>query len=104
MKIEEYIFTVLATSNANTELDKVETAFEVCGTKSLSCIGKVELRKALKMSLNVPVEESDKIFEHAKIDFPDTTVNFEFVLAALSERAEYTHIFAVTTETRKKSI
>ncbi|XP_076658542.1 lysophosphatidylcholine acyltransferase isoform X2 [Halictus rubicundus] len=101
---EEYIFTVLATSNANTELDKVETAFEVCGTKSLSCIGKMELRKALKMSLNVPAEESDKIFEHAKIDFPDTTVNFEFVLAALSERAEYTHIFAVTTETRKKSI
>ncbi|XP_031826103.1 lysophosphatidylcholine acyltransferase isoform X2 [Nomia melanderi] len=101
---EEYIFSVLATSNANTELDKVETAFEVCGTKSLSCIGKMELRKALKLSLNVPPEESDKIFQHAKIDFPDTTVNFEFVLAALSERAEYTHIFAINTETRKKSI
>ncbi|XP_033328901.1 lysophosphatidylcholine acyltransferase isoform X2 [Megalopta genalis] len=101
---EEYIFTVLATTNANSELDKVETAFEVCGTKSLSYIGQMELRKALKMSLNVPAEESDKIFQHAKIDFPDTTVNFEFVLAALSERAEYAHIFAVTTETRKKCI
>ncbi|XP_078048998.1 lysophosphatidylcholine acyltransferase [Augochlora pura] len=101
---EEYIFTVLATSNANSELDKVETAFEVCGTKSLSYISQMELRKALKMSLNVPTEESDKIFQHAKIDFPDTTVNFEFVLAALSERAEYAHIFAVTPETRKKCI
>lgn len=26
---EEYVFTVLATTNANTELDKIETAFEV---------------------------------------------------------------------------
>uniref|UniRef100_V9IFZ8 1-acylglycerophosphocholine O-acyltransferase 1 n=1 Tax=Apis cerana TaxID=7461 RepID=V9IFZ8_APICE len=32
--LEEYLFTVLATTNANSELDKVETAFEVCGTKS----------------------------------------------------------------------
>lgn len=36
----------------------------------------MELRKALKLSLNVPVEESDKIFQNAKIDFADTTVNF----------------------------
>ncbi|XP_061933217.1 lysophosphatidylcholine acyltransferase isoform X2 [Apis cerana] len=96
--LEEYLFTVLATTNANSELDKVETAFEVsmkrkfhkfifytyyiyhdeqvCGTKSLSCINKMELRKALKLSLNVPLEESDKIFQNAKIDFADTTVNF----------------------------
>lgn len=49
---------------------------QVCGTKSLSCINKMELRKALKLSLNVPLEESDKIFQNAKIDFTDTTVNF----------------------------
>ncbi|KAK9309300.1 hypothetical protein QLX08_001039 [Tetragonisca angustula] len=101
---EEYIFTVIATANANSELDKVETSFEVCGTKSLSYINKVELRKALKLSLNMPVEESDKIFENAKIDFADTTVNFEFVLAALAARAEYSHIFAGNPETRKKNI
>ncbi|CAL7935189.1 unnamed protein product [Xylocopa violacea] len=101
---EEYLFTVLVTTNANSELDKVETAFEVCGTKSLSCIDKMELRKALKLSLNVPAEESDKIFQHSKIDPSDTTVNFEFVLAALAARAEYAHIFAGNTETRKKNI
>ncbi|XP_003693414.2 lysophosphatidylcholine acyltransferase-like [Apis florea] len=102
--LEEYLFTVLATTNANSELDKVETAFEVCGIKSLSCINKMELRKALKLSLNVPVEESDKIFQNAKIDFADTTVNFEFVLAALAARTEYSHIFAGNPETRKKTI
>ncbi|XP_054012367.1 lysophosphatidylcholine acyltransferase isoform X2 [Hylaeus anthracinus] len=101
---EEYIFTVLATANANTELDKIETAFEVCGTKSLSCIGKMELRKALKLSLDVPSEESDKIFQHAKIDPSDTSVNFEFVLAAIAARAEYAHIFTANSETRKKNI
>ncbi|XP_043251813.1 lysophosphatidylcholine acyltransferase isoform X2 [Colletes gigas] len=101
---EEYIFTVLATANANTELDKIETAFEVCGTKSLLCIDKVELRKALKLALNIPAEESDKIFQHAKIDPSDTTVNFEFVLAAIAARAEYAHIFTVNSETRKKNI
>ncbi|XP_076170564.1 lysophosphatidylcholine acyltransferase isoform X2 [Ptiloglossa arizonensis] len=101
---EEYIFTVLATANANTKLDKVETAFEVCGTKSLSCLGKMELRKALKLALNIPSEESDKIYQHAKIDPSDTVVNFEFVLAALSARAEYAHIFAANSETRKKNI
>ncbi|XP_053994409.1 lysophosphatidylcholine acyltransferase-like isoform X2 [Hylaeus volcanicus] len=101
---EEYIFTVLATANANTELDKIETAFEVCGTKSLSCIGKMELRKALKLSLDIPSEESDKIFQHAKIDPFDTSVNFEFVLAAIAARAEYAHIFTANSETRKKNI
>ncbi|XP_076243408.1 lysophosphatidylcholine acyltransferase isoform X2 [Calliopsis andreniformis] len=101
---EEYIFTVLATTNANSELDKVETAFEVCGNKTLSCLDKMELRKALKLALNVPLEESDKMFQHAKIDPADTTVNFEFVLAALSARAEYAHIFAGNTEIRKKNI
>lgn len=49
---------------------------QVCGTKSLSCINKMELRKALKLSLSTPTEESDKIFQNAKIDFADTTVNF----------------------------
>ncbi|XP_012166021.1 lysophosphatidylcholine acyltransferase isoform X2 [Bombus pyrosoma] len=102
--LEEYLFTVLATTTANSELDKIETAFEVCGTKSLSCINKMELRKALKLSLSTPTEESDKIFQNAKIDFADTTVNFEFVLAALSARAEYCHIFAGNPETRKKTI
>ncbi|XP_076750673.1 lysophosphatidylcholine acyltransferase isoform X1 [Xylocopa sonorina] len=104
MDFEEYLFTVLVTTNANSELDKVETAFEVCGTKSLSCIDKMELRKALKLSLNIPAEESDKIFQHSKIDPSDMTVNFEFVLAALAARAEYAHIFAGNSETRKKNI
>ncbi|XP_026673102.1 lysophosphatidylcholine acyltransferase isoform X2 [Ceratina calcarata] len=102
--LEEYLFTVLATKNANSELDKIETAFEVCGTKTLSCIDKLELRKALKLSLNMSAEESDKIFQNSKIDPSDTTVNFEFVLAALAARAEYAHIFAGSTETRKKNI
>ncbi|XP_076671152.1 lysophosphatidylcholine acyltransferase isoform X2 [Andrena cerasifolii] len=101
---EEYVFIVLATTNANSELDKVETAFEVCGVKSLSCLGQMELRKALKLALHVLPEESDKIFYHAKIDPGDTTVNFEFVLAALAARAEFAHIFVSNTETRKKNI
>ncbi|KOC64511.1 1-acylglycerophosphocholine O-acyltransferase 1 [Habropoda laboriosa] len=102
--LEEYLFTVLATTNANSELDKIETAFAVCGMKSLSEITKMGLRKALKLSLNIPEEESDKIFQNAKIDIADTTVNFEFVLAAISARTEYAHIFTENTETRKKNI
>ncbi|KAG7187843.1 hypothetical protein KM043_016878 [Ampulex compressa] len=104
--MEEYIFMVLATTNAKTELDKVEVAFEVCGSKPLSCLTKSGLRKALRISLNVLPEESDRIFEHAKIDHFDTTVNFEFVIAALSERSEFGHLFSGTDsiETRKKSI
>ncbi|XP_012137822.1 lysophosphatidylcholine acyltransferase isoform X2 [Megachile rotundata] len=101
---EEYLFIVLATSNANSELEKVETAFEVCGTKSLSCLNKMELRKALKLALSMPEEESDKIFQNAKIDFADTSVNFEFVLAALAARAELAYIFVGNSETRKKNI
>ncbi|XP_034191322.2 lysophosphatidylcholine acyltransferase isoform X2 [Osmia lignaria lignaria] len=101
---EEYLFIVLATAKANSELEKVETAFEVCGTKSLSCLNKMELRKALKLALSLPEEESDKIFQNAKIDSADTTVNFEFVLAALAARAELAHIFVGNTETRKKNI
>lgn len=36
----------------------------------------MELRKALKLALSLPAEESDKIFQNAKIDSADTSVNF----------------------------
>lgn len=104
---EEYIFTVLATTTANTELNKVEVAFKVCGSAALSCLTQAELRKALKLSLNVPAEESDKIFQHAKIDSADTVVNFEFVLAALLGRSEFSYLFTEHTMfdvTAKKDI
>lgn len=102
--LEEYIFTVLATSNANSELDKVEIALEVCGSKTLSCVTQAGLRKALRLSLNIQPEESDRIFQHAKIDYADTTVNFEFVLAALAARSEFSHLFTGNSDTRKKTI
>ncbi|XP_020284682.1 lysophosphatidylcholine acyltransferase isoform X1 [Pseudomyrmex gracilis] len=102
--LEEYIFTVLATANASSELDKVEIAFDVCGSKTTTSLTQSELRKALRLSLHIQPEESDRIFQQAKTDKNDKTVNFDDVLTQLSNRAEYAHLFAANNEGSKKAI
>ncbi|XP_012234463.1 lysophosphatidylcholine acyltransferase isoform X1 [Linepithema humile] len=104
--LEEYIFTVLATANASSELDKVEIAFDVCGSKTMTCLTMTqsELRKALRLSLHIQPEESDRIFQQARNDANDHTVNFDDVLTQLLKRTEYAHLFAANSESSKKAI
>lgn len=100
--LEEYIFTILATTNANCELDMVEIALDVCGTKALQCINQVELRKALRLSLHLSAEDADSIFQQACSKTGDNAVTHEAVISALIARAEFAHLFTGNSETRKK--
>ncbi|XP_025075510.1 lysophosphatidylcholine acyltransferase [Pogonomyrmex barbatus] len=102
--LEEYIFTVLATANASSELDKVEIAFDICGSKTATCLTQSELRKALRLSLRMQPEESDRIFQQARNDENAYTVSFDDVLTQLSSRTEYAHLFAGSNESSKKAI
>ena len=63
--LEEYIFTVLAIANAETELDLIDIAFEICDSNGTKCLNAKELRRALRLSLQLQSEESDKIFLQA---------------------------------------
>ncbi|EFN70456.1 Lysophosphatidylcholine acyltransferase 2 [Camponotus floridanus] len=101
--LEEYIFTVLVTANASSELDKVEIAFNVCGSRMTMCLTQAELRKALRLSLNMPAEESNRIFQQARKQDVHT-VSFEDVLVQLSNRTEYAHLFIGSNENSKKAI
>ncbi|CAL1689464.1 unnamed protein product [Lasius platythorax] len=100
---EEYIFTVLATANASSELDKVEIAFNVCGSKMTMGLTQSELRKALRLSLHMQAEESNRIFQQARKQNVHT-VSFEDVLIQLSNRTEYAHLFIASNESSKKAI
>lgn len=42
----------------------------------MTCLTQSELRKALRLSLHVQPEESDRIFQQAKSDANDYTVKF----------------------------
>lgn len=66
--IEEYMFTVLAIANANSVLDLVDIAFDVCDANGTKCLDTKKLRKALKLSLQLEPEESDRIFSQASHD------------------------------------
>ncbi|XP_058801176.1 lysophosphatidylcholine acyltransferase isoform X2 [Phymastichus coffea] len=99
---EQYIFTVMAMAHANTELDLVEIAFEVCSSNSSNTLNVQELRKALRLALNIQGDESDKIFHHMQREHQYTFVNHEMVLNVLSTRAEYQHLFAACDEARRK--
>ncbi|XP_043664000.1 lysophosphatidylcholine acyltransferase isoform X1 [Vespula pensylvanica] len=100
--LEEYIFTILATTNANCELDMVEIALDVCGSKTLECVNLAELRKALRLSLHLQSEDVDKIFQQACNKPGDNVVTYEAVLGVLATRAEFSHLFTGNSETRKK--
>ncbi|XP_012056057.1 PREDICTED: 1-acylglycerophosphocholine O-acyltransferase 1 [Atta cephalotes] len=102
--LEEYIFTVLATANASSERDKVEIAFDICGSKTATCLTQSELRKALRLSIRMQSEESDRIFQHARNNEDAYTVSFDDVLTQLSNRTEYAHLFATNNENSKKTI
>ncbi|XP_046824005.1 lysophosphatidylcholine acyltransferase isoform X2 [Vespa crabro] len=100
--LEEYIFTILATTNANCELDMVEIALDVCGSKTLECVNLAELRKALRLSLHLQSEDVDKIFQQACNKPGDNVVTYEAALGVLATRAEFSHLFTGNSETRKK--
>ncbi|KAK2579828.1 hypothetical protein KPH14_007513 [Odynerus spinipes] len=100
--LEEYIFTILATTNANCELDMLEIALDVCGSKALKCVNQVELRKALRLSLHLETEDTDKIFQQACTKPGDNVVTYEAVLSVLAARTEFAHLFTGNSETRKK--
>ncbi|KAJ8683791.1 hypothetical protein QAD02_019583 [Eretmocerus hayati] len=102
---EEYIFTVLAIANANTELDMVQVAFEVCSSNSSYTLNNLELRKALHLSLSLSEEESDKIFQQIQKEHNCSIVSHDMVLTVLSTRPDLQHLFSERSESkRKKSI
>ncbi|XP_057332313.1 lysophosphatidylcholine acyltransferase isoform X2 [Microplitis mediator] len=101
--IEEYIFTVLAIANANSVLDLVDIAFNVCDANGTKCLDAKKLRKALKLSLQLEPEESDRIFSQATREVSGSdAVSFEDVITVLGTRTEFTHIFADDNEVRRK--
>ncbi|CAG5088080.1 Similar to LPCAT: Lysophosphatidylcholine acyltransferase (Drosophila melanogaster) [Cotesia congregata] len=101
--IEEYMFTVLAIANANSVLDLVDIAFDVCDANGTKCLDNKKLRKALKLSLQLEPEESDRIFSQASHDVSGgEAVSFEDVITVLGTRTEFSHIFADDSEGRRK--
>ncbi|KAG8041156.1 hypothetical protein G9C98_002144 [Cotesia typhae] len=101
--IEEYMFTVLAIANANSVLDLVNIAFDVCDANGTKCLDTKKLRKALKLSLQLEPEESDRIFSQACHDVSGgEAVSFEDVITVLGTRTEFSHIFADDNEGRRK--
>ncbi|XP_031785282.1 lysophosphatidylcholine acyltransferase isoform X2 [Nasonia vitripennis] len=102
---EEYIFTVMAIANANTELDMVKVAFEVCSSNANYNLSAMELRKALHLSLTIGPDESDRIFHQIQREHNCNTANHDQVLSVLSTRPEFQHLFSECSEAkRKKSI
>ncbi|OXU27771.1 hypothetical protein TSAR_009520 [Trichomalopsis sarcophagae] len=102
---EEYIFTVMAIANANTELDMVKVAFEVCSSNANYNLSAMELRKALHLSLTIGPDESDRIFQQIQREHNCNTANHDQVLSVLSTRPEFQHLFSECSEAkRKKSI
>ncbi|XP_033223380.1 lysophosphatidylcholine acyltransferase isoform X1 [Belonocnema kinseyi] len=100
--VEEYVFTVLAVANANTEIDMIHLAFEVCSSNAMQYLNAMELRKALKLAIHIPSEESDRIFFQAKREENSDVVSLDDVLVVLSSRTEYAHMFASSIEVKRK--
>lgn len=48
----------------------------MCGSKTATCLYQSELRKALRLSLHVQSDESDRIFQQARNDENDVAVSF----------------------------
>lgn len=63
--LKEYIFTVLAIANANSLLDLVTIAFQVCDSNGTKCLNIDQARKALRLSLHLEPEDCDRIFVQA---------------------------------------
>ncbi|XP_014225661.1 lysophosphatidylcholine acyltransferase [Trichogramma pretiosum] len=99
---EEYVFIVMAIANANDELDMVRVAFEVCSSDPTYHLNAQELRKALHMSLSLNADDSDRIFQQIQRDQNCTTVNHDQVLAVMSTRPEFSHLFHESNELKRK--
>ncbi|KAF7994247.1 hypothetical protein HCN44_003337 [Aphidius gifuensis] len=101
--LEEYIFTVIAIANANTELDLVDIAFEICNSNGTKCLNAKELQKVLKLSLQIPADESDRIFLQANREIGGgNSVTIEDIMSVLNSRAEYSHLFDGDTDGKRK--
>ncbi|XP_043287363.1 lysophosphatidylcholine acyltransferase 2 isoform X3 [Venturia canescens] len=105
--LEEYIFTVQAIAKAETELDLISVAFEVCDSNGAKCLDANKLRKALRFSLQLSPEESDRIFLEAnQLAGIEDSVNLEDVHTVLSTRQDFGHLYSgeIATGRRKKTI
>ncbi|XP_011301246.1 1-acylglycerophosphocholine O-acyltransferase 1 isoform X2 [Fopius arisanus] len=101
--LQEYIFTVLAIANANSELDLVDIAFEVCDSNGTKCLSAKELQKVLRLSLQLHPEECDRIFLQACREAGGgDSVTLEDVISVLGNRPEYSHLFSSDMEERRK--
>lgn len=102
---EEYIFTVVAVATANSEQDLLNFAFELCSPSGMKYLNILELKKALKLSLHISSEDSERIFLQAKREENADRVSLDDVLVVLSSRTEFSHMFVSNTDLkRKKSI
>ncbi|XP_043461374.1 lysophosphatidylcholine acyltransferase isoform X1 [Leptopilina heterotoma] len=102
---EEYIFTVVAVATANSEQDLLNFAFELCSPSGMKYLNILELEKALKLSLHISLEDSERIFLQAKREENADRVSLDDVLVVLSSRTEFSHMFVSNTDLkRKKSI
>lgn len=101
--LEEYIFTVVALANANSELDLVDIAFEICNSNGTNCLNAKELQKVLKLSLQIPADESDRIFLQANREIGGgNSVTVEDIMSVLRGRAEYSHLFDGDNDGKRK--
>ncbi|XP_034934175.1 lysophosphatidylcholine acyltransferase isoform X4 [Chelonus insularis] len=101
--MEEYIFTVLAIEKANSVLDLLAIAFDVCSMHSSRCLDIQKLRKVLRFSLQLDAEESDKIFLQVNRDSSEyDSISLEEMLTVLKTRAEFNHLFTADSDDRKK--
>lgn len=66
--LAEYLFTVIAIAKANSVLDLVGISFEVCDSNGMGYLDSEELRKVLRLSLQLEPEDSDTIFLQATRD------------------------------------
>ncbi|XP_066591499.1 lysophosphatidylcholine acyltransferase isoform X1 [Prorops nasuta] len=100
--LEEYLFTVLATANATSELDLISIAFDVIDTKGAKSLTLPALRKALRLSMHMPEDEIEETFHQISRDDSNGTVCFEDVIEVLSAKAEYTHLCTGGIEGKRK--
>ncbi|XP_014219649.1 lysophosphatidylcholine acyltransferase [Copidosoma floridanum] len=89
------------------KLDTVTWTWEgpgVCSSNASNTLTALELRKALRLSLCLSEDESDRIFQQLQREYNCNAVDHEMVLAALSGRPELQHLFVASEAKRKKTI
>ncbi|XP_051161718.1 lysophosphatidylcholine acyltransferase isoform X2 [Leptopilina boulardi] len=99
---EEYVFTVVAVATANSELDLLNLAFELCSPSGMKYLNINELKKALKLSLHISPDDTERIFLQAKREENADRVSLDDILVVLSSRTEYSHMFVSNNDLKRK--